>query len=47
MFEPVETATKDQTFPSGKGFYVLVLDSLIAESDLKSLFITGYSRRKD
>lgn len=32
MFEPIESATSNQIFPSQKGFYLIILDSIIAES---------------
>lgn len=32
MFEPIETATKEQIFPSDKGFYAITVKNIVAES---------------
>jgi len=39
MFEPIESATQNPVFPSEKGFYSLILDTVILESYVNSLLI--------
>uniref|UniRef100_U5EPA1 Putative 17 kDa salivary protein n=1 Tax=Corethrella appendiculata TaxID=1370023 RepID=U5EPA1_9DIPT len=39
MFEPIETATKDQNFPSEKGFYALIYNNILLESYVNSLLM--------
>ncbi|GAB0091622.1 protein cereblon [Sergentomyia squamirostris] len=39
MFEPIETATESQAFPSAEGFYAIILPSIISESFVNSLLM--------
>ncbi|CRK90081.1 CLUMA_CG003799, isoform A [Clunio marinus] len=39
MFEPFESAAKNPIYPSDKGFYAIILDSVISEAYVNSLLI--------
>ncbi|XP_053680364.1 uncharacterized protein LOC128731281 [Anopheles nili] len=39
MFEPVESATEEQTFPSEAGFYALIFQNIITEGYVNSLLM--------
>jgi len=39
MFEPFDLATYNPVFPSDKGFYAIILDTVISESYVNSLLI--------
>lgn len=47
MFEPVESATVDRYFPTDKGFYALVQNSVISEGYVNSLLMREKALREN